>query len=138
MRSASKYDLMKLKPNGEDLVAEQQFRSQCMTTVNDHEHEVQLREANQKVKSSLAIYQKEGSGWVLNVILHMDLNMAAYTSLKGSSYIPLPKKLSSKKATFNIKNSDNKCFMLLILASLHQIPRKDKPERLHNYKQFQT
>ena len=86
---------MKPKPNGEYLVAEPDFRSLCMTTVNDHELEVQLREANQKVKSSLAIYQKEGSGWVLDEILHMDLNMTEYILLKGSSYIPLPKKLSN-------------------------------------------
>ena len=40
-----------------------------------HDVEVQLREGSQKVKCVLAIYQKEGSGWVLEV-LHLDLSKA--------------------------------------------------------------
>lgn len=129
---------VKPKPNGEDLVVEPHFRSLCMTTVNPHELERQLQEANQKVKDSLAIYQKEGSGWVLNEILHMDLNMAQYTPLKGLSYIPLPKKLNTKKGVVNIKNSDNKCFMWSVLAGLHPIRWKNKPERLHHHQRYQN
>ena len=129
---------MKAKLNGEDLIAESHFRSLCMTTVNHHELGDQLREANEKVKSSPAIYQKEGSGWILDEILHLDLNMAQYTPLKGSSYIPLPKKLRNKKAIINIKNIDNKCFMWSVLSALHPVELRKNPERLHHYQHFQS
>jgi hypothetical protein len=100
--------------------------------------EKQLQEACSKIIDSLAIYQKEGSGWVLDEILHLDLNMAKYSPLKGSSYIPLPKKLKTRKAIVNIKNSDNKCFMWSVLAALHPIEYSRKPERLHHYKEFEN
>ena len=66
--------------------------------------------------------QKEGSGWVLSEILHLDLNVAQYKPLKGSSYLPLHKKLKDKKAIININNKDNKCFMWSVLAALHPVP----------------
>jgi hypothetical protein len=81
---------VKPKVDGEDLFSEPHFRSLCTTTVNAHDMEKQLKEACSKILDSLAIYQKEGSGWILDEILHLDLKMAKYTPLKGSSYIPLP------------------------------------------------
>ena len=44
------------------------------------------------------MYQKEGSGWALDEVLHLDLNIAQYKPLKRSTYIPQPKKLNNKKA----------------------------------------
>ena len=106
-----KVRFVKPKPDGEDLITEPHFRSLCMKTVNQHELENQLEEAKQKITQSLVLFQKEGSGWVLDEILHLDLSIAQYTPVKGSSYIPLPTKLKTKKAIINIKNSDSKCFM---------------------------
>jgi hypothetical protein len=63
--------------------------------------------------------------------------MAKYTPLKASSYIPLSKKLKTKKAIVNIKNSDNKCFMWSILAGIHKVPLHSHPERTHHYQEFQ-
>ena len=78
----------------------------------------QLEEAKQAATQAMVLFQKEGSGWVLDEILHLDLSIAQYT-VKGSSYIPLPSKLKEKKAIMNIKNSNNKCFMWSVLASKH-------------------
>ena len=125
---------VKPKVDGEDLFSEPHFHSLCTTTVNAHDMEKQLKEACSKILDSLAIYQKEGSVWILDEILHLDLNMAKYTPLKGSSYIPLPKKLKTKKAIINIKNSD-KCFMWSILAALH--PAAKHVDRQSHYMQFE-
>ena len=85
--------LMKPKADGSDEISEPHFRSLCTTTFNHHEIEEQLGEASQKILSAFSTYQKEGSGWTLSEILHLDLNVAQYKQLKGSSYLPLPKKL---------------------------------------------
>ena len=127
----------KPKPDGEDLVTEPHFRSLCMKTVNQHELGNQLDEAKQKITQSFVVFQKEGSGWVLDEILHLDLNLAHYAPVKGSNYVPLPSKLKTKKAIINIKNSDNKCFMWSVLAGIHEVPLHSHPERLRHYQQFQ-
>ena len=128
---------VKPKVDGEDLFSEPHFRSLCTTTVNVHDMEKQLQEACSKILDSLAIYQKEGSGWILDEILHLDLSMAKYTPLKGSSYFPLQKKLKTKKAIINVKNSDNKCFMWSILAALHPVEHTRNPERIQHYQRYQ-
>jgi hypothetical protein len=76
------------------------------------------------------------NGWILDEILYLDLNMAKYTQLKGSSYIPLPKKLKTKKAIINVKNTDNKCFLWSILAALH--PAAQHVDRQPYYMQFEN
>jgi hypothetical protein len=75
----------KPKPDGEDLDTEPHFRSLCMKTVNQHELDNQLEEVKQKIIQSLVLFQKEGSGWVLDEIIHLDLSIAQYTPVKGSS-----------------------------------------------------
>ena len=127
---------MKLKADGSDEISEPHFRSLCMTTLNDHEIEEQVGKASQKILSAFSTYQKEGSGWTLSEILHLDLNVAQYKPWKGSSYLPLPKKLQDKKAIINVENEDNKCFMWSVLAALHPIPRKSNPERIHHYRPY--
>jgi hypothetical protein len=51
-------------------------------------------------------------------------NMVRYRPLRGSSYIPLPIKLRTKRAIINVKNKDNKCFMWSVLAVLYP-PQRD-------------
>ena len=64
----------------------------------------------------------------------MDLttHMARYRPLRGSSYIPLPIRLRSKRAIIKVKNKDNKCFMWSVLAALHLAQRD--AERIWKYK----
>ncbi|XP_020917577.1 uncharacterized protein LOC110254870 [Exaiptasia diaphana] len=131
-----KAQLFKSNKDGEEIISEPHFRSLCMTSTNPYEIEGQLNEVNGKIISALMAYQKEGSGWTLSQVLQVNLNVAQYSPIKGSSYVPLPKKLRDKKAIVNIKNNDNKCFMWSILASLHSIHSKFNPERVNHYQPF--
>ena len=76
-----------------------------MKKVNQHELHNQIEEARQKITQSLVSFQKEGSGWVLHEILHLDLSIAQYIPVKASSYVPLPKSVAGKKAVINKQNS---------------------------------
>ena len=54
----------------------------------------------------------EGSGWVINKIEGLYINVANYEPLLGGSYIPLPKVLNNLiKGLINLKNKNHKCFM---------------------------
>ena len=56
--------------------------------------------------------QGEGSGWTIDEIQDININVNNYVPLTGSSYIPLPKELNnSMKGSINLKNKDNKCFI---------------------------
>ena len=123
--SAFKSSLSNQTKTGLTRFSKPHFRRLCMRTVNmHHEIEEQLNEVNQTILSAFTSYQKEGSGWMLSEILLLGLNVAQSQPLKGSNYLPLPKKLKDKKAITNIKNDDNKCFMwsvnILFLTDLTQ------------------
>ena len=59
----------------------------------------------------LDIWTGLGSGWVIDKIEDINIDIANYDPLAGSSYIPLLSKLDNpKKGLVNIKNKDDKCF----------------------------
>ena len=66
-------------------------------------------------------FQRNGSGWIFNRMIHLDLAVDQYNPIGGSSYIPLPKALVSKKAIVNMKNDDDECFKWCVARALHPI-----------------
>ena len=62
--------------------------------------------------------------------------MYAPMTLSGSSYIPLPKELASKKAIINMKNDDNECFKWCIARALN--PVEKNAERITKILRLQT
>ena len=72
-------------------------------------------------------FQKEGSGWAVDEVLHLKLLIGKYKPLKGSQYFELPKKIVKMGCTLNIQNKDDKCFLWSILAHLHVV---------HNHQQW--
>ena len=70
-------------------------------------------------------------------MLQVHLGIAAYTPLKGTSYLPLPKKLKDKKAVLNIQNEDEKCFLWSVLAAKQILPRTENANRVSNYLRYE-
>ena len=62
-------------------------------------------------------------------VLSINLNVARYKPLKGSSYIELPKALVSNRAIVNVKNTDNECFRWSVLSALCDSYDTKHPER---------
>ena len=92
------------------------FHSLIKTVINRRYH---LNDSFEEILNLLNIWLNESSGWVINKIEGLYINVANYEPLLGGSYIPLPKVLNnSMKRLTNLKNKDHKCFMwchLLIL-----------------------
>ena len=55
--------------------------------------------------------------------------MAVFQMGVFMDYIPTPKWLKDKKATVNIKNDDNNCFLYCVLAVAHH--QKNNPDRVY-------
>ena len=56
-------------------------------------------------------FEMRGSGWVLDQLLQLDLHLHELVPLRGSTYLPLSKEISDKRAVVTIHNTDNLCFL---------------------------
>jgi len=54
----------------------------------------------------------------------LDIHTVGYEPLNGSSWVPLPKFLASKKAIINMENTDNQCFKWCIARVLNPAKRE--------------
>ena len=85
------------------------FNSKAKMIINQRYY---FNESFLKILNSLDIWINEISGWTIDQIEGLYINVTNYQPLSGSSYIPLPKVLNnSMKVLINIKNKDHKCFM---------------------------
>ena len=82
------------------------FNSLIKTVINRRYH---LNDSFEEILNLLDIWINEGSGWVIDKIEGLYINVANYEPLLGGSYIPLPKALNnSMKGLINLKNKDHK------------------------------
>ncbi|XP_045501419.1 uncharacterized protein LOC123698711 [Colias croceus] len=73
------------------------------------------------VVGKICQFEKKDSGWSLNQIKYIDMNVNKFNPLRGSSYIDLPQDIKSKKAVINVKNNDNMCFKWALLSGLYPV-----------------
>ena len=105
-----------------------------MVILTTEDIETFLKEAYAQLDKHVEKFTSNGSGWILDNVLSLSVNIAKYQPLKGSSYIELPKYLKDKKAIVNVKNQDDECLKWALLAALH--PVKKDPQRVNKYMQF--
>ena len=75
--------------------------------------------------------QLEGSGFVLNGIVNVILEIYKINDIQASSYIELPESYKKNKSIINIQNDDQFCFLWCILAYLYTV--EDNKSRASNY-----
>ncbi|XP_073845092.1 uncharacterized protein [Musca autumnalis] len=78
-------------------------------------------------------FQERGSGWALEKLLKIDVNIKKVNLTRGSQFIPTPPSLRSKGACINIKNKDENCFKWCMVAAL-SFPRETHVDRTFSYK----
>lgn len=83
------------------------------------------------VRVMLAKYEnrpQRNSNWTLNSIEDLELHISKYIPLNGSSHIPLPQAIESKKAVINVQNfNDHRCFAYaMVTRSLYELEPKIK------------
>ena len=110
------------------------FHSRNRRLLSIEEFEENYHEALDTINGKLGDYMGESSGWMMDSIKAVNLNIARYNPIRGSSYIPTPQSLIKKMALGNIKNEDQNCFLYSILASL--FPNKNHPEKVRSYKKY--
>ena len=81
-----------------------------------------------RIEEVLANFQQSGSNWVFQRIIRLEIHLANWKPIRGSTFIPLPAKLKNKKAVINIKNEDNQCFKWCITRALNPVDKN--PNRI--------
>ncbi|XP_065178593.1 uncharacterized protein LOC135809222 [Sycon ciliatum] len=108
------------------------FRSSTTLVLNTTELRDLLSTMVAQINARRDDFVRHGSGWVVERISCLHIEMSRYCVLGGSSYIPLPPELKSKKAIVNVQNTDNKCLLWSILAAKFSVD-KSHPCRQSSY-----
>ena len=107
---------------------EDYLSSQTFTAYNQTDIDMDLPTAYKDLFTKFDEQERQGSGWYLSKIIHIEVHTATLSPLAASSYIELPKKVKRTKAVINIKNEDNMCFIWSVLAHLHPIDKCKQSE----------
>src|SRR6218665_3249988 len=110
------------------------FQSRPVVQLNHINIMDHIEEAITRLNTLVEIYTDQGSGWIIEEIRNVSLNLATYDNIGGSSYFKSPKWLDNKKSTVNIKNDDYMCFVYCALAVSH--PQKQDPNSVTHYERF--
>lgn len=99
-------------------------RNKTVTATSSLTNEVE--ECLQELILKVTEHEARGSGWGLYKVdsITIRIHKHGYGD-RGSSYIPLPDKISKTRTCVNVKNEDNECFKYSMLAKYVQV----KPER---------
>lgn len=85
----------------------------------------------------LSDFEQGSSGQEFDIIRYLKLNINAFNPIRigRSTYCEVPPKIAKSKATLNIKNDDEKCFLWSILAALH--PVSNHANRVSSYQRYE-
>ena len=119
-------EMIQNRISGEDETSDPFFRSgQKENLGNNFElAEEMIREMIEAMEN----YNKRGSNWIFKKVIRLDVNFVRWKPLGGSAWIPLPAKLTNKKAVINMKNQDEFCFKWCISRAANMV--ENHPERI--------
>ena len=84
------------------------IKTHAITVTNQR---LDLNNAYEELNDRLDIWSGLGSGWIIDKIEEISIDISNYDPLAGSSSIKLPPELNyPMKGSINLKNNDNECF----------------------------
>ena len=104
--------LRKIRPDGGEEYTNSTFRYKQQALLREVEIIKALDEAFPHILEILEKWTQNGSGWTVDYISTLWLDIAKYQPLRGGSYIPLPAAVNNKKAVVNVKNNDDHCLTI--------------------------
>ncbi|XP_066157596.1 uncharacterized protein [Euwallacea fornicatus] len=74
-----------------------------------------------QVLNQLSEFQERDSGFALQKIDYLEININKFEMGSGSTFIKLPKEISKKRACINIQNDDQACFYWSIVSAIYPV-----------------
>ena len=82
----------------------------------------------QTTEERIQNFNQRGSNCRFQRVLFLDVHFTDFIPLRGSTFLPLLKKIAAKKAVINMKNGDDQCFKWSVTRALN--PVDVHPERI--------
>ena len=124
--------------NDNNLIVEQigYFSSKFDTISNIGLFDKFLAKKFSEIENQVQEYSVNGSNWVIEKIMRLDLHVGKHVVKYGKCYTELPDKLKNKRAIINIKNKDNFCFIYSVLAKLYPPQNQYQQYYPKHYKKY--
>ncbi|KAK3707294.1 hypothetical protein QZH41_004240 [Actinostola sp. cb2023] len=110
--------LSKLGPDGVEELTDPVLRHKQEVLLQSDEIKEGLNKAIPHILELLEKWTQRGSGWVVDRVETLWLDIAKYQPLRGGSFIPLPAAVKNKKAVVNVKNKDDHCLRWTLRSAL--------------------
>ena len=130
---ALKVQLRKDNQDGSEEYTDPVLRHKHEAVLHNSEIKGALNQAFPTIQKTLEKWTQRGSGWVVDRVEVLWLDIARYQPLRGGSYIPLPAALKQKKAVVNVKHKDNHCLQLALRSALFPVAHGQHAYRPSKY-----
>ena len=104
------------------------FNSETVENLEGTDESVIYNTFIQTIEERIQNFNQRGSNWRFQRVLSLDVHFTDFQPLRGSTFLPLPRKIATKKAVINMKNDDDQCFKWSVTRSLN--PVDVHPERI--------
>ena len=126
-----KVNLIKYDDEGNQEDKPAWFDSNTRRILNSENMEQKYDESVNQINDNFGRDMGEQSGWTLDKIENVWVNISSYNPIRGSCHIPTPSRLFGKQAIINVKNYYSNCFLYAVCAS--EYPVKNNQNRVFNY-----
>ena len=115
------------------------FHSETVENLEGTDESAVFDRSIQTIEERIQNFNQRGSNWRFQRVLSLDVHFTDFQPLRGSTFLPLPSKISTKKAVINMKNNDDQCFKWSVVKALNPVAKnseritkelKDQSERL--------
>ena len=114
--------------NGNEEYTDHVLQNNQEVILNTSDVNESFNKAESRSLELLEKWTKRGSGWVVDRVQTLWLNIANYQPFKGESFIKLPKRFKDKQFGVNIQNKDDTCLPWAKVTALY--PPSDKNTKL--------
>ena len=106
------------------------FHSETVENLEGTDESVIYDRSIQTIEERIQNFNQRGSNWRFQRILSLDVHFTDFQPLRGSTFIPLPRKIKTKKAVINMKNDDDQCFKWSVVRARYPVEKNS--ERITN------
>src|SRR3989454_286052 len=105
----------------------------CVTVTHKSEIKEALKLQKESLLRQIDRFTNGGSGLRIHRITRNFINIYKYKPLRARGFIKLPDKINNKKATINIQNKDDKCFIYCLGRRFDPNPESKNLERVSKH-----
>ena len=106
------------------------FHSETVENLEGTDESAVFDRSIQTIEERIQNFNQRGSNWRFERVLSLDVHFTDFQPLRGSTFLPLPSKISTKKAVINMKNNDDQCFKWSVVRALNPVEKNS--ERITN------